>query len=308
MKVLIVCSKNSGSIAPFITEQVEALNGLGVETEYFGVEQKGWRGYLKSRKPLKRKIMEFKPDIIHAHFGLSGLLANLQRKIPVITTYHGSDINVEQVFRFSKWSIRLSKFNIFVSQKNLEKVNAKSNVAHIPCGTDVDVFKPLNKTEINEKLRLQAEVKNILFAGAFENKVKNAELAQKAVALLNNAHLIELKGFTRDEVAQLMNAVDACLMTSFTEGSPQFIKEAMACNCPIVSVDVGDVKDVIEGVKNCYIADYDEKDITGKLQLILDKGGCSNGRDKILKMGLDSESVARKLISVYNGVLEKNND
>jgi hypothetical protein len=68
------------------------------------------------------------------------------------------------------------------------------------------------------------------------------------------------------------------------------------------------VKDVIDGVKNCYIADYDEKDITGKLQLILDKGGRSNGREKILKMGLDSESVARKLISVYNGVLEKNND
>ena len=86
MKILILCSKNSGRIAPFITDQVEALQKAGVVCEYFTVEGKGVKGYLRNFIPMMRKIREFQPDIIHAHYGLSGLLANLQRKVPVVTT------------------------------------------------------------------------------------------------------------------------------------------------------------------------------------------------------------------------------
>ena len=89
------------------------------------------------------------------------------------------------------------------------------------------------------------------------------------------------------------------------EGSPQFVKEAMACNCPIVSVDVGDVKEVIDSVENCYLAPYDAKDIAEKLRIVLADGRRTNGRDKILKMGLDSESVAKKIVEIYKSVLSK---
>ncbi len=305
MRVLIVCSKNSGKIAPFISEQADALQTNGVEIEYFTIERKGVLGYLKERKRLMRKITEFNPVLIHAHFGLSGLLANLQRERPVITTYHGSDINVDKIFQFSKWAIKLSKHNIFVSQKNIDKAKANSKFSLIPCGVDTSVFAVKNKSECRKKLQLNVDKKYALFGGAFNNPVKNSDLAKEAVTRLENVELLELRGYTREDVAMLMNAVDVCLMTSLSEGSPQFIKEAMACNCPIVSVNVGDVREVIESVENCYLAKYDANDVAEKLKLALDKGERSNGREIIIKMGLDSKSIAEKILSIYKDIYKE---
>ena len=108
MRVLVVASFNKGHFAPFIVEQAEALKEQGCEIEFFGLQGKGFRGYLHNVPQLKQKIREFRPDIIHAHYGLSGLFANLQREIPVVTTYHGSDINDKSALPFSKMAIWLS--------------------------------------------------------------------------------------------------------------------------------------------------------------------------------------------------------
>lgn len=301
MKILIVCSKNSGKIAPFIVEQVEALEKLGIMFDYFTIEQKGWRGYLKSRKLLLEKIKSLAPNIIHAHFGLSGLLANLQRKIPVVTTYHGSDINVDSVFFFSQIAILFSKFNIFVSQKNIDKAKISKNFALIPCGVDTELFCPMHKQDCQAKLSLDPTKKHILFAGAFDNEVKNATLAQSAVAMLRDeATLIELKGYKREEVVELMNAVDICLMTSRSEGSPQFIKEAMACGCPIVSVDVGDVKELIQDVQGCYICEtYSAKEIANNLQKALEYGKKTEGQKRISELGIDQQKVSESISNIY---------
>jgi len=304
MKILIVCSKNSGRIAPFITDQVEALRNSGVVCEYFTIEGKGVGGYLQHRRPLLRKIIDFNPDIIHAHYGLSGLLANTQWKVPVVTTYHGSDINEAMVFPFSWVSIKLSRFNIFVSQKNREKAKAveKANAALIPCGVDTGLFRPMDKSEARKELSLDQTAKYVLFAGAFDNRVKNPELAKAAVAKTEGVRLLELKGYTRQQVALLMNAVDACLMTSFSEGSPQFIKEALACNCPVVSVDVGDVKEMILDVAGCKLVSYDEQIITDELEKILITGNRCNGKFKIEQKKMESYKVANQLIEIYGQI------
>ena len=303
MKILIICSKNSGRIAPFITDQVEALQKAGVACDYFTVEGKGMKGYLRNYNPMMHKIREFQPDIIHAHYGLSGLLANLQRKVPVVTTYHGSDINNPKVLRYSKVSIILSAWNIFVSKKNIKLARVKKKFSLIPCGVDTDIFRPMDRKPVREKLEFRESDRIVLFAGAFDNPVKNPELAKEALAKVPDARLMEMKGYSRMQVAELMNAADVCLMTSHSEGSPQFIKEAMACNCPIVSVDVGDVKEVIDGVEGCYIVERNAEDIAEKLKLVFEKNKRTNGREKLIKMGLDSESVAQKIITIYNEVL-----
>ena len=93
MKILIVCSATNQQIAPFIKEQVENLQSYGEMVDFYFINKKGIDGYIRALPGLKSKIRKFKPDIIHAHYGLSGLFANLQRKVPVITTFHGSDIN-----------------------------------------------------------------------------------------------------------------------------------------------------------------------------------------------------------------------
>ena len=301
MKTLIVCSKNSGKIAPFILDQAESLKAEGVEIDFFTISGKGVFGYLKNRKSFLQKIKEFRPDVVHAHYGLSGLLANLQRKIPVVTTYHGSDINNKQILRFSKIAIFLSKFNIFVSKKNIAIAGAKRNCDLIPCGVDTQIFKPMDKAECRAKFGFGNDEKLVLFSSSFDNKVKNADLAKKAISLLNNVKLIEMKGFSRKEVAEMMNAVDAVLMTSFTEGSPQFIKEAMACNCPIVSVDVGDVREVIGETGNCFICGYSKKEISESLQKVFFANKRTLGREKVSK--LNNKLIAEKIIQIYQSII-----
>ena len=304
MKVLIVCSKNSGRIAPFITDQVEALQEAGVNCEYFTVEGKGIKGYLLNLLPLWRKIKVYRPDIIHAHYGLSGVLANLQRKVPVVTTYHGSDINNPKVRRFSKIAIRLSAWNVFVSQKNIQLSGVKKHFSLIPCGVDTTVFKPMDKAVCRQKFGFDPDEKLILFAGAFDNKVKNPELAMEAVTKIPDARLLELKGYNRTQVAELMNAVDVCLMTSHTEGSPQFVKEAMACNCPVVSVNVGDVEELLQGVEHCEIGEREADEIAKSLSELLNLNQRSSGSKKISFSGLESLYIVDKIKSLYQNIIE----
>ena len=113
MKILIVASNNvHKSFAPFVVEQANALCTEGCTIEYFGVVGRGLLGYLNAFKDLKRKIRAYQPDVIHAHYGLCGLLANLQRRVPVVTTYHGSDINKPNVLKFSKLNAKDRQFII----------------------------------------------------------------------------------------------------------------------------------------------------------------------------------------------------
>lgn len=306
MKILIVASYNKNRFAPFIVEQAEALKKQGCDTAWFGLQGKGLKGYLKNLPALKNKIREVHPDVVHAHYGLSGLLANLQRRVPVVTTYHGSDINDKKALRFSKMAMRLSAWNIFVSRKTLEIANPKKKYALLPCGIDMTDLQLTVRDEARQKMNLSETKKYILFAGAFDNAVKNAPLAKEAVSVLQDDHveLLELKGYSREEVTLLMCAADAFFMTSLTEGSPQVIKEAMACGCPIVSVDVGDVKERMEGVEGCYVAETREpQELSELLTKALFFEGKTKGREKILAEGLDNRKVASELRGIYERIV-----
>ena len=305
MRILVVASFNKGRFAPFIIEQAEALKRAGCEVEFFGVQGKGLKGYLDNLPLLKQRIRSFNPDVIHAHYGLSGLFANLQRRVPVVSTYHGSDINDKKVLPFSKMSMLLSAWNIFVSKKTLEIAKPKKRYTLQPCGIDLSDLQLTERIEARQRMALELDRRYVLFAGAFDNTVKNAPLAKETVALLydEKVELLELKGYSREEVTLLMCAADAFLMTSFTEGSPQVIKEAMACGCPIVSVNVGDVKERTEGVNGCYVAESREpKELADLLRKAMRFEGKTKGKEKVLADGLDNKMVAEKLAEIYNRV------
>ena len=303
MRILIVASFNKGYFAPFILEQARALEKLGCDVRFFGIKRKGLIGYLKSLPDLKQAITEHKPDIIHAHYGLCGLLANLQRRIPVVTTYHGSDINDRKVLPFSKVAMILSKHNIFVSKRNIKIARPHFHYSYIPCGIDLSDIQLTDKEEARQKLGMDLYGKYVLFAGALSNKVKNAGLAQESIALLKDVELLELIGYDREQVMLLMCAADAFLMTSHTEGSPQVVKEALACGCPIVSVDVGDVKYLIDGVSNCHIVKREPESIAEKLTLAMECNQRTNGRARIVELNLINDVVARKLIDIYRTIV-----
>lgn len=308
MRILIVASYNKNRFAPFIVEQAEALKLHGCEIEYLGLQGKGIKGYLKNLPALRRRIRAFHPDVIHAHYGLSGLLANLQRRIPVVTTYHGSDINDKKALRFSKITMRLSAWNIFVSRKTLDIAQPKKHFSLLPCGIDLCDAQMTEKSEAKLKMKLDEKKKYVLFAGAFDNAVKNAPLAKETVSLMQdeNVELLELKGYSREEVTLLMCAANAFLMTSFTEGSPQVVKEALACGCPIVSVDVGDVMERVSEVEGCYVSKTYEREELAKLLLkAMRFNGRTQGHDRVISDGLDNKYIAERLLEIYNNIIEK---
>lgn len=315
MRLLIVASLNThgGQYAPFITEQAKALQSKGFALEYFGIVGHGIIGYWRNIRPLVRAIRDHRPDIIHAHYGLCALIACLAGKwthTPVVVTYHGSDINLPSVLRFSLFAMRLAVWNIFVSQRNV--AIARRYTAHntnwslLPCGINL----PADSASYPDMQHvLLPDHKHVLFAGAFDNAVKDAPLAQAAVDYYN-AHtqsqpiqLVELKGYTREQVYGLMYACDAFLMTSKTEGSPQVIKESMACGLPIVSVDVGDVAERLDGVEGCYVASSREPQELADLLSKAVASGRTQGRQRILDIGLTNDQVAAELMEIYKTIL-----
>lgn len=304
MKVLIVASFNKGRFVPFVEEQGAALQQVGCEIEWFGVQGKGIVGYLKAVPKLRAKIREYKPDIIHAHYGLSCLVANLAtRRVPVVSTYHGSDINLKSARRFSKIAMWLSAWNIFVSQRNVDIAKPRKRWSLIPCGVELSDGQLMTREDARKALGWSMDEKKVLFAGAFDNAVKDPELAKASVSMMTDVELIELKGYTREQVNTLMCAANCLLMTSKTEGSPQVIKEAMACGCPIVSVDVGDVKERVANLDGCYVVSSREpKDIADALVKAIAFEGRTKGREIIIADGLTNELVAEKIIDIYNQV------
>lgn len=306
MKILIVANHNTGRFTPFIIEQVESLKRLGIEADFYGVHGKGIWGYLSNLSSLKAKIREYRPDLIHAHYGLSGLLANLQRTVPVVTTYHGSDVHAlgKNLF-FSKAAMWLSAYNIFVSEKlKMQSGYHGSKQCVIPCGVDTTAIFPVERSEARKRLGWDENGKYVLFAGAFDNSVKNSQLAMEATALIKDVSLMELRGYSREQVNLAMNAANCLLMTSHREGSPQVVKEAMICGTPVVSVNVGDVKEKFGSVTGCFVTSYDAHDVAEGIKKALAFTGKTNGQQRILELGLTNELIAKEILKIYKNILK----
>lgn len=296
MKILIVCSKNSGSIAPFITEQVDSMKVFNIQFEYFCIHGKGVKGYLSNYNLFLRKIKEYKPDLIHAHYGFSALFSVLQIKTKVISTFHGSDLIGFYKLLISNIAGLFSK-EVIVVNDNMKKKFLLKNTLVIPCGVDLNLFLPKPKRQYKHQKKIK-----VLFSSSFSNKVKNFPLAKQVCDKFTNIELIELSGLNRKQVANLFHQIDIALLTSHSEGSPQFIKEAMATNTIIVSVNVGDVQSLISNVEGTFISSHHPDELIDAIQkaiLYLYQTNVSLGRNKLLKLGISNENIAKKIIDVY---------
>jgi glycosyltransferase involved in cell wall biosynthesis len=293
LKVLVVHSGNKRELSPYIKEQVDSLIQEGVNIEYFTITSKGIFGYLKCLPKYFKKVRSFNPDIIHAHSGLSGLFANFIRRKKVITTFHGSDVYLKRNRILSRITYFLSAENIFVSTTLKNKLNVHKALV-ITCGVDTDFFYPTNKVR---------NANEILFSGSFDDPAKNFQLAEKAVEIYNietssNLKLIELKNKSRKEVAELMNNVLFLLITSHYEGSSQVLKEAMACNCPVIGVRVGSLPELLKDGKGGVLFNGVQNEFIEAVELIV-SNDYSNGRPHIIENGLSLKDTALKIKSVY---------
>ena len=314
MRILLVHSGNAvggDSLRyTFVQEQGRSLEQLGCEVEYFAVVGKGIRGYLRNVKPLRKKIQEWKPDVVHAHFGLCGMVAVLaaRKRVPVVITCHNGETLSKSANIISSLAIRRADYTICVAQHIYDKLYLKPNPYMIqPCGIDIKDLPLVDKALAQKEMNLSPDKINILFGGSFSNARKNAPLAQAAIALLkrDDINLIEMKGFNRQQVALLLNGCDMLLLPTKSEGSPQVLKEAMACNCPIVATDVADISFLLQGVSNSYVTTFDPSDVADKIQRVIESGERTNGRDRINELKLDNPLVCETILGIYKEVLKK---
>lgn len=308
MKVLIICSANSGKIMPFITEQGDELVRQGIEVDYFPIKGKGLIGYLKNLKALYKKITSGNFHLVHAHYGLSGALAVLQRKLPVIITFHNGETLTFKGNLISSIASLFSVFNIYVAQHiyDLTFFKRKKKSIVIPCGINLNQINVIPKEEAKKIMNLPDNQINIIFGGSFANLRKNYPLAKAAIDLLpqKNINLIELKGFNREQVTNLLCGCDLILLPTKSEGSPQIVKEAMACNCPIVATNVADISEIIAETEGCFLTDFEPQNVAEAISKALLFQGRTNGRDKMSRY--DNKKIVNEIIKIYNNCVFNN--
>ena len=311
MRILLVARKKTGyykDISPFVYEQGEAIRSLGNDVDYFLVEGKGLLSYFKARRPLLKKIRAFAPDIVHAHYGLSGIPAVLQNKVPVVTTFHnGETLGFKQNLISSLFSLRTA-YMVYVARHIYDKAffKRKKNYSIIPCGVNLEdcVITDYKKARID--LGMEDGKKYILFGGAFDNLRKNYPLLKEGIERLEREDIVvwEMKGLSREEVSKRLCACDLSALPTKSEGSPQALKEAMACNCPIMATDVADIRHLMGDIEGHYICTFDPENVAATIQKALDFKGRTKGRERIVELGLDNVQVATKLMKIYNSILK----
>jgi glycosyltransferase involved in cell wall biosynthesis len=324
MKVLFIASGNSSQgISPIVRNQAESLQRAGVEVSLFPIYGRGIKGYFRNIFALKKHLSVNSYDIIHAHYGFSAIVSLFARKgEKLVVSFMGDDLigsnKMNGKVKFtSKLVVALNKilsrhFYDYCIVKSNEMYN-KLNIKHkalVPNGVDLQKFAIIDKYQAFTTLVLPQNTKLGLFVSDTSRPEKNFKLASEAVSLIKNIPitLITLSGVDNSLLVYYYNSADFLILTSYHEGSPNVIKEAMACNCPIVATDVGDIRWVIGDTEGCYITSFEPADVAEKIKMALEfseKVGRTKGRERIIKLGLDSETIAKRIISVYKRVLQK---
>lgn len=311
MKVLVVTgmypTPEMPSFGTFVHEQVESLRRDGVDVDVFFVNgRKNGLNYLWAFPRFWARLLTHKYDIIHSHYLHVNIVARAQFLYPLVITHHSGEVYDRRQRHISRLISPLADKIIAVSQDTKEVGHLK-NAEVIPCGIDFDLFKPMPKQDARRTLGLPMDKKLVLWAGEYFRPVKRFDIVQKSIALLKErmpeAELVLVSGKPLPSVPAYMNACDALLLVSDKEGSAMVIKEAMACNLPIVSVPAGDTAEVISGVEGCYLCSQDPEDVAKKLESALCWGKRTNGREHIGHMEIGA--ISRRIFSVYEDLLHE---
>ena len=299
----------------FVKEQMEALSRYYpsiVQDLYFIKGIKSKFEYLKSLLFVNLKIIQNEYDIIHIHFGLSGLftLFNPFIKAPIITMLHSADIDKKKsnplIIFLSKLVVRRSTFILYLNDEMKSTIKSLNNrIQYLPCGVNLDMFNYIEQQKENEYFTLG-------FPGNPVRPEKNYKFFEKLIKLLKDKGLIIkviiFHNMSREEVVENLSKCDVLIMTSISEGSPQIVKEAMSCNIPVISSNVGDVNVLLSEVKHCYVInDFNEHKFIERIMLIFDlksENRKSNGRDKIIELGLDNKEISKKIVKIYEMLIK----
>ncbi len=301
MQVLFISSGNTeNGISPIVHNQGVSLMDLGHEVSFFTIKEKGIKGYLKHIFILRKFLKDKTYDIVHAHYSLSAIVASLAGVRPLVVSLMGSDVKGSPIFKYLIKTCNLLFWEkVIVKSEDMKETCGITKTEILPNGVDFKKFKPFSRQEGLKVTGWDSSKKHILFAANPNRKEKNYELAKKAFDLLgiSGVELHTLTNIPNTHMPSYLNSSDVILLTSLWEGSPNVIKEAMACNCKIVSVDVGDVQKVIGKTRGCYVTNNVATEIAEKLKEALTLPDKTKGRIDIPY--LEARNVAKQLTNIY---------
>ena len=331
MRVLVVTAQypvpERPSYGVFVAEQVRSLQASGVDVEVLFFNAKRNRlNYALSFPRIIRALASGRHDIVHTHHTYTMLLvaaarALTRRRVPVVLTNHEGEVTDPQM-RTRTWhptsrlrhsllvkraAARRADFLVMVSSRAAAALAVKTPHEVIPCGVDLVKFSPLSRAECRAALGIASDAVVIFFPAGPRAEGKRFQLAETTFGIVRarvpRAILLTAGNIPHDSMPLYYSAADVVLQCSYFEASPTVVKEALACEVPIVSTDSGDTREVVAGVPNCYVTGDDPEQLAAH---ILDCVGrrAVGGRDHLRRKGLGLEQTAQRIVRVYETILD----
>jgi glycosyltransferase involved in cell wall biosynthesis len=319
----------------FIHEQVESVRALGVDVDTYFID--GARGtrwnYVFAFWRLTRYLTRHRYDLIHSHhtycmFAIAFARSVLRLATPTLLTFHESefmkprhiedesaDVVKRLVYsgRVKRWALGRADLVIPVWSGLTRGLDFTGREVTLPCGVNTGLFVPRDRDECRRELGLPID-RSVVFFPAYvfdarsRRQFKGVDLFLESVEhvkrVIPDVEVVTGGAITRDQMPTHMNAADVIVQTSAFEASPMVIKEAMAVNAPIVSLDVGDTRDIVGDTPGCHICAATPDAVAGAIVEAVAHGR-TNGRDRLLDLELDEAQVAKRLLDIYQTVLRE---
>lgn len=317
----------------FIHEQVESVRALGVDVDVHfidGARSTRWN-YVFAFGRLTRHLARKRYDLIHSHhtycmYSIAFARSVLRLRTPTILTFHESEFmkpkhiedesadfvkNLTYSAKIKRWALNHADLVIPVWAGLTQGLGFTGNQTVLPCGVDTELFRPRDLEECRRELHLPLDRKIVFFpAYIFDAKTrrqfKGVDLFLEAVEIvkreIRDVEVITGGSIMRRDMPTYMNAADVVVQASAFEASPMVIKEAMAVSAPIVSVDVGDTREILGDTAGCYICAPTSEDIAAHILKAVTHGR-TTGAERIRALGLEEAEVARRLVDIYHGCL-----
>jgi len=297
----------------FVQAQMESLRPLGVEFDVLFINGRESRwNYLRAIGEMRRKLKTTCYDLIHAHFGLSGLVARCQYRVPVVLSFMGDDVlgrpRRDGSITFYGRLLQVSSFvlarlvrAVIVKSREMKSRLRLKTACVIPNGIDLQLFRPMNPQEARRILGLDPQKKFVLFPYDSAEERKRFDLIEAAVSKarerLPELEILQVRGVPRERMPLYMNAADVLVLASIFEGSPNAVKEAMAVNLPVITVDVGDAAHLIGPTEGCHLAPREAAAMAARIVEVCSRETRTQGRKWIARLSMPG--VAKQIVEVY---------
>jgi glycosyltransferase involved in cell wall biosynthesis len=328
VRVLVFTNMYPTTAAPFygsfVRDEAGALRRTGLDVDVYFVNGRASKlNYARMLPGFLARTRRQRYDVIHVHHSFCGLVATLQRAVPVVWTFHEGEISGdtadalrEKPIKHLAYSRRMKRYvarrvdAVVVVAEHLRGPLGRPDALWLPAGVDWDLFAPADTAEAKRQLGLSAARRYVLFPASPSRVEKRYDLARRAVETLKqrwpdarDVELIALDNVPHERVPMFMNASEVMLMTSAFEASPVTIREALSCNVPVVSTDVGDARTVMDGIAGCRIVEPDPARIAEALRSVLAEPRRVQSRERMRAYSL--ETVAAALTTLYERVVER---